>query len=732
MREILSLRVRYGPDFLAAVVLPGPSLISAYWGIPADCPQDDPKGWARPRAWRFFVSARPADGGVWKNLFHVTFPEVFFESNGELYGFVAEQLRSQADMSSSSSHLARPFHVDTAKDFYDYEQNSKIAGLYRGNVGVLSKPSLEAPGSHKPGEAACTVASRHISTHDAEVSDPRRACEAKRPARMKLSPAARDWVCNRLEAMLRAAGDPDSEVSVHSDPDLQQDNIIYRGKNGPQGRVCLVQKARGKQCVHRHKHFFLIYDVQVAWYFCHSSQCRKTEPNDPQGSAGAAAPAGPELPVAPRQKPRDKGAQLVPRQESRRKRLKRVQEATDQSESESESPGRESKCAASDEAGQSESPSPDSRLQRGGARERDRRCYSRGGIRRACYPSQEAGPLYSGPLYSLVQPLQIVIVDDKNERRDLTSLPTSQDFQLVETDQQRARHLGVPTFQLIRFLAAIQQLAARGPASVAQSRGRGLRMLLGPRITFNLGLCGGASRMHWKLLASLFNFIKTSERAKTPTVLFTNRNLCTTSPMRASMMCCLSTRAKSLHLRPMLSQRPPRNTVLNVHRAHMLRFVYIHRSTDSISWSLHDTLDRGYRVAICCGTKRRAKQLEAKLRLEHPGIRVRTYHRHDKKTDPNEAMKDFLLPTEHWNRCGPTRYCACTTPASFVKAVREARLGLVTQSSWRIKPEISKLLDVQTAIFRDLNQALKVCRTLLKAAAALDIAPDKGLSAAQD
>eukprot|EP00808_Paulinella_micropora_P011041 g37684.t1 len=71
----------------------------------------------------------------------------------------------------------------------------------------------------------------------------------------------------------------------------------------------------------------------------------------------------------------------------------------------------------------------------------------------------------------------------------------------------------------------------------------------------------------------------------------------------------------------------PANTVLhrNVHRAHMLRIVEIHRTTDSISWALHDTLDRGYRVAICCGTKMRAKQLDAKLRLEHPGIRVRTY-----------------------------------------------------------------------------------------------------------
>eukprot|EP00808_Paulinella_micropora_P012832 g73211.t1 len=301
---------------------------------------------------------RPADGGAWKNSFHVTFPEVFFESNGE-FGmklFVAEQLLSRADMSSSSSssRLARPFHVDTAKEFYNYENNSKIAGCILDTSVYSRNRAWRLLGSHKPGEAACTVASRdgwlrhqhhdddeagpqptlaqflaHYPNHlsptgcllvsdSAEVSDPRRACEAKRPARVKLSRLARDWVCNRLESMLRAAGDPDSEVSVHSDPDLQQDNIIYRGKNGPRGRVCLVQKARGQQCVHRHNHFFLIYCVQWAWYFCHSRLCRKTdgtyvrfflgelfppvpaaqpvlapaETDKPQGRAGA---AGPEL-----------------------------------------------------------------------------------------------------------------------------------------------------------------------------------------------------------------------------------------------------------------------------------------------------------------------------------------------------------------------------------------------------------------------------------------------------
>eukprot|EP00808_Paulinella_micropora_P001790 g22652.t1 len=109
----------------------------------------------------------------------------------------------------------------------------------------------------------------------------------------------------------------------------------------------------------------------------------------------------------------------------------------------------------------------------------------------------------------------------------------------------------------------------------------------------------------------------------------------------------------------------PANTVFhrNVHRAHMLRIVEIHRTTDSISWALRDTLDRGYRVAICCGTKRRAKQLDAKLRLEHPGIRVRTYHHHDQKTDPNEAMKDFRLPAEQfeqmWTDADVVIYTCC-------------------------------------------------------------------------
>eukprot|EP00808_Paulinella_micropora_P011043 g37686.t1 len=162
-----------------------------------------------------------------ENSFHVTFPEVFFESNGE-FGmklFVAEQLLSRADMSSSSSssRLARPFHVDTEKEFYNYEKNSKIAGCIVDTSVYSRNQAWMLLGSHKPGEAACTVASRdgwlrhqhhddeagqqptlaqflaHCPNHlsptgcllvldSAEVSDPHRACEASAREAKPLSP----------------------------------------------------------------------------------------------------------------------------------------------------------------------------------------------------------------------------------------------------------------------------------------------------------------------------------------------------------------------------------------------------------------------------------------------------------------------------------------------------------------------------------------------------------------
>eukprot|EP00808_Paulinella_micropora_P011042 g37685.t1 len=415
--------------------------------------------------------------------------------------------------------------------------------------------------------------------------------------------------------MLRAAGDPDSEVSVHSDNDLQQDNIIYRGKNGPRGRVCLVQKARGQQCVHRHNHFFLIYDVQGAWYFCHSRQCRKTdstyvrfflgellppvpaaqpvlalgETDKPQGRAGAAGPelasdierelrqqlespdmrflkqkllAGCEYsadyvqhvhknlkqvdvkgqpkparvrqtasdtkPVAPRQKPRRKGAQLVPRQESRRKRLKRVQEATDQSESESESPGRESKCAASDGAGQSKpqalttyssAGAPESETETDDAtaeeesdapatQAKKRDPFTRDLFTLLCNHCKEGSWTYELDKYcfrqqncpvclarniahynehhdelqlrdeildhSTIEPWELMTLrwaEDKNERRDLTYLPTSRDFSSW------------------KLTSNVISLSKSYKCCASKPRGRGLRVLcLGPRITFNLGL----------------------------------------------------------------------------------------------------------------------------------------------------------------------------------------------------------------------------------------------------
>jgi hypothetical protein len=226
--------------------------------------------------------------GVFKNSFHLFYPNVYFENNKLIGSFVKFILK-----------LDKPLLlISKGDDDFHVNLDKKKTADKTAEVGILDKGiytshrPFRLPGSHKygssqrlqlPSEAefkkmvtvgkACPKGAQYV-THDmvdkALPSDmmahmKQKKSRSRQHVPNKLMDDYRDPLCKRIKELLIANGDEDTHVSV-------QNGRLY-GMNHPvNGRKCLIAPSQDKH--HSNNCFFTIGrdEKRSVWYHCYSSR----------------------------------------------------------------------------------------------------------------------------------------------------------------------------------------------------------------------------------------------------------------------------------------------------------------------------------------------------------------------------------------------------------------------------------------------------------------------------